>query len=110
MIGDPSGRAVGLPLDWLDGTPFDDYFIPGLILFTVLGLFPLAVAWALWRRHRWARGGSLLVGLALVVWILVEILMVGYQPEPPLQAIYGFLGLLILGLAATRSVRGALPG
>jgi len=99
LVADPSGRSIGLPPDWLVGTPFHNYLVPGLILFAVLGVFPLVVALGLRRRHHLAGLGALLVGVGLTTWILVEILMVGYQSHPPLQAIYGFLGLAILGLA-----------
>lgn len=104
LVKDPSGRSIGLPLDWLVGTSFSNYFIPGLILLVVLGIFPLVVALGLRRGHRTAGLGAFLVGLGLTTWILVEILMIGYQPHPPLQAIYGFLGLAILGLAVRCSV------
>ena len=29
--------AEGVPLEWLEGSPFKDYFLPGLILFAVVG-------------------------------------------------------------------------
>lgn len=108
LVADPSGAAVGLPLEWLEGTPFSDYLVPGAILFSVLGVFPLIVAWGLWRRRRWAWYGALMVGAALAVWIIVEIMMIGYKPEPPLQAIYGGLGVAILCLASLRTVRRVL--
>lgn len=38
MVADPSGSLMGLDVRWLAGTPFRDYFIPGLILLGVLGI------------------------------------------------------------------------
>jgi hypothetical protein len=108
LLVDPSGGLIGLPLAWLQGTPFSDYFVPGIILFSVLGVCPLVVAWGLWRGRSWAWYGSLLVGSSLAIWILVEIMMIGYQPAPPLQAFYGVLSLLILSLSSARSVRQRL--
>jgi hypothetical protein len=32
LVADPSGRALGLPAGWLEGTPFADYLVPGLVL------------------------------------------------------------------------------
>jgi hypothetical protein len=97
------GGGLQFPLSWLEGSPFDDYFIPGLILLVVLGIFPLIVFYGLWTRQYWGWLGALLVGLALIIWIVVEILIIGYQPQPPLQLIYGVLGVIIV-------VLGLLPG
>lgn len=105
MVVDPSGGMVGFPAGMLDNSPFDNYLIPGLVLTLVLGLFPLAVVFGLWRRSSWAWFGSLLVGVALIIWIGVQVLMIGYHPDPPLQPIYGLLGLLLLVLALLPSVR-----
>jgi hypothetical protein len=108
LMADPSGALIGLPLVWLEGTPFSDYFVPAIILLSVLGVCPLVVAWGLWRTRSWAWYGSLLVGASLAIWILVEIIMIGYQPDPPLQAFYGLLSLMILALSSVRSVRQRL--
>ena len=109
-LAEPTGGLIGLPLAWLAGTPFTDYFVPGIILFSVLGVCPLVVAWGLWRGRSWAWHGSLFVGTSLAVWMLVEIAMIGYQPAPPLQAFYGSLSLAILWLTSARSVRERLLG
>jgi hypothetical protein len=34
--------AEDVPKEWLEGSPFDDYFIPGLVLFVVVGGSSLA--------------------------------------------------------------------
>ena len=33
LIMDPTGSNLSIPVEWLDGSPFASYFIPGLILF-----------------------------------------------------------------------------
>ncbi len=96
LIMDTTGESLNMPVSYLDGSPFSDYFIPGLILLTILGIYPLLVLYNGWKRDRTAWFGSLIVGYGLVIWILVEILMIGYQSKPPLQIIYGSLGILIL--------------
>jgi len=59
-------------------------------------------------RADWAWTGALLVSTALIAWIGFEILMVGYHDDPPLQLIYGLLGLILLGLVMLPSVHRAL--
>ncbi|PEN13181.1 hypothetical protein CRI94_11090 [Longibacter salinarum] len=105
LILDPSGASLAIPIEWLDGSPFDSYLMPGVILFIVLGLYPVVVWYGIRQRWQGAWLASLSVGFALVVWIGVEILVIGYQPTPPLQPIYGLLGLAILGLASVSSSR-----
>lgn len=105
LMMDPSGNSVGLPGEWLQGSPFSTYFIPGLILFTILGIGPVIVFFWVRKQHNLAWYGSMFIGLALVIWIGVEILIVGYHPTPPLQLIYGLLGLIIIILALPASTR-----
>ena len=95
MLG-PHGEILPLPMSLLKGAPFDSYFEPGLILFTVLGVGPLAVARLAWRRQRWAPLLTLGVGVALVIWMAVEIAIIGYANDPPLQPIYLGLGVAIV--------------
>lgn len=105
LIVDPTGRLLQIPIEWLDGSPFENYLIPGLVLLLVLGVVPLVVLYGLWRRASWAWLGARLVAAALLVWIGVEVLVIGYQPEPPLQLIYGLLGVVLLAASLAPSVR-----
>lgn len=105
LILDPSGKSLRIPLEWLDGSPFGDYFIPGIVLFFVLGITPLIISSGLIKRKHWSWYGSLFLGIALIIWILVEIFMIGYQADPPLQLIYGIVGIAILMLTFTRGVK-----
>jgi deazaflavin-dependent oxidoreductase (nitroreductase family) len=94
MLG-PRGEILPLPLSALKGSPFDTYFVPGLILFSVLGLGPLLAARLVWLRHRLAPLATCVVGVALLVWLAVEIAIVGYSDNPPLQPFYLLLGVAI---------------
>lgn len=105
LVLDPSGRSLSIPFEWLDGSPFDSYFIPGLILLIALGAFPLFVTYGIWHHRSWSRLAALLVGFMLIIWIVVEILVIGYQPAPPLQFIYGLLGLTIIALVLFPALR-----
>ncbi len=104
LINDPTGDNLGLPIKWLHGLPFENYLIPGIILLTILGIFPILVSAGLIARNKRALTSARLVGFALVIWIAVEIYITGYQTEPPLQLIYGILGIIILLLVYSTSV------
>lgn len=103
LVYDPSGAAMGLPGFLLLGSPFDDYLVPGLVLFGVLGLLPLAVGYALHRRHPVAWPGVLVVGVAVLAWFAVQSRVIGWGY--PLQWAYLLVGVAILLLALLPSVR-----
>lgn len=89
MMAYPDGSIFQMPLDMLKYSPFPDYFFPGIILSTLLGVFPLAVAYSLWRRPawrwpealnptkhlHWSWAASWAAGVILVIWITVQVLM-----------------------------------
>jgi hypothetical protein len=73
------GGGLDLSREWLDGTPFNDYFIPGLILFVVVGGSMLAASLAVWSRNTFAGPASLVVGSILLIWITVQVVLIGYR-------------------------------
>ena len=114
LILAPRGEIMPLPLSALAGSPFDTYLLPGLILFSVLGLGPLVAARMAWRRHPFAPVAAFIVGVALLIWVAVEIAIIGYSNEPPLQAIYLTLGAAItlgaIGWVRDVGLAGLHPG
>jgi hypothetical protein len=106
MVRDPVNN-IGMPLSMLEGSPFGDYLIPGLILLIVLGVFPLIVLYGLIRRHRWAWWLALAVGAGLVIWIATEIALLGFLPGTGivLQIVFGLVGAAIIVLALVRPTR-----
>lgn len=105
LVLDPTGEGLGLSPELLEGSPFGSYLFPGLVLLVVLGVIPCLVLYGLWTRRSWSRLGAVGVGVALVIWIGVQVLIVGYRSDPPLQAVYGAIGLTIAGLGSLPSVK-----
>lgn len=99
----PSGAVVGLSTSELSGSPFADYFVPGVILCTVLGALPIAVVYGLYRGHRLAWLGALLVGVALSVWVVVEGSVIGYGRR--MQYPHSLQAVAILALSVLDSTR-----
>lgn len=108
VLVDPVGVGIGLGPEWLEGSPFPDHRVPGLVAMVILGALPLAVVGLVVRRSPWAWSASLMVGLVLLAWLYVEILVIGYQPRPPLQVIYGLLGVALVTLTLHPAVRQGL--
>ena len=105
----PHGEVLPLPVSLLAGSPFHSYFGPGAILFTVLGLGPLGAAFSAWRRLAAAPMMTVAVGGALLIWLVVEIAIVGYANDPPLQPFYLGLGVVIMLVGAGWAWRTRLP-
>lgn len=102
LMLEPSGRLLNLPLELLAPSPFADYLIPGVILFTIIGLDSLVGGVASWLCWRYAGELALVLGTTLMVWILVQVHFVGYANW--LQPFYFALGALeaLLGLRLWR--------
>lgn len=66
---------LGMPVESLKNSPFKDYFIPGVILFTIIGLGNLMSALILHRKTRYQGYISSVFSWALVIWILVQCIM-----------------------------------
>jgi hypothetical protein len=105
LIVGPRGEVIPLPVSALAGSPFATYLLPGVILFVVLGVGPLVAAWLALRRSASAPVLAFAVGGALIIWIGVEIAIVGYSNEPPLQALYLGLGVVISVVGGVWMVR-----
>ena len=100
--------AKGVPLEWLEGSPFRDYSLPSLILMVVVGGSLLVAALAVLTGRR--RGRMLALGSTLIVfaWLAVQLTIIGYVSW--MQPATAGLGLAILALA--RSLQGPMlrPG
>ncbi|MGM0576961.1 MAG: hypothetical protein ACQEXJ_14650 [Myxococcota bacterium] len=77
LLSDPTGAALDMPLSLLDGTPFGDYLVPGVVLFTVIGVGN-TLAVVLWRRRpRVSITLGAALGVFLVCWIVAQVAWIG---------------------------------
>ena len=118
LIISPSGKLLGgLPLSILARSPFTDFLIPGIILFTVLGLFPSVLVYFLLKKTDnkfaeyfnffkdmyWAWSFSIYVAFALIIWIQVETMYI--QGVGWLQTFYMLYAIPLTFVALLPQVR-----
>lgn len=104
----PDGHLLGMPTTLLSGSPFSSYLVPGIILFTFIGLAPLLAAAITVRRQALAPLAAVAVGLTLIGWVSVEMVVLA-GPGSLAWALYLVLGACIatIGVAWWRSSRHA---
>lgn len=89
--------APGVPVEWLEHTPFPSYFIPSLILLLVVGGTHVAAGLSLAARSPHSRRTSLAAGAVLVGWIGTQVALIGYVSW--LQSAVALAALANLALA-----------
>jgi len=107
MLIDPSGQSLRMPMIFLMGSPFRDYFVPGLFLLVFLGIMPLLSLIGLmsdtWRwpnviniynNRQWGWTFSLYVGLFLILWMDFQVSFIGYWHS--IQTFHALNGVIIL--------------
>jgi hypothetical protein len=116
LLADPSGGLFKMPVEMMKQGPFTNFFIPGLALFVLLGVVPAITLYGLikrphwkWAQHlniyhnrHWSWAFSLYTGFMLIIWIDVQVAIIGFGSV--LQAIYGITGLAITMLTLTPTV------
>jgi hypothetical protein len=100
----PDGHLIGVPLKMLAGTPFHSFLVPGLLLFTLVGVAPIVAAVITARRQAVGPLAALAVGVTLMGWITVEMVIFAGLTSL-LWAFYLVLGTVIaaVGVAWWRS-------
>jgi hypothetical protein len=90
---------TNLSLNLLQGTPFKDFFIPGILLLIIVGMSSSIASFMQIRNYNLKAEMSFVAGLLLTGWIIIEILLLN-QPEPTfIEYLYLGLGLLMTGLS-----------
>jgi hypothetical protein len=91
--------AKDMPLEWLAGSPFKNYFVPSLFLFFGIGGSCLLAAIAVFKKHRLAGIFSLFCGLLIISWLVVQVAIIGYVSwMQPTTAIFALLIILLTGI------------
>lgn len=90
-ILNPQGPG-GMAVDSLKNSPFSNFLIPGIILFTIIGLGNIFSAITLFFKSRFQGYISSVFGWALVIWIIVQCIMLNIVVH--LHVIFFIIGLV----------------
>jgi len=97
MVGLTVFGGMGLPPEWIEGSVFDSYFWPGVVLGVVVGGIQALALIADHGRFGLAAGLHAAAGLVMMIWIFVEIaIMLVWSP---LHGVYFVAGLVQVVLA-----------
>jgi hypothetical protein len=95
LMSDPSGEALEMPLHFLEHSPFENFLVPGIILFVVIGLFSLlfaVMAILKFMNYSWL---VIFQGFLLVGWLTIQIIMIR-EFYGPLHFLYFSVGFLLI--------------
>jgi hypothetical protein len=102
LIYDPTGKFMQIPIEFLEHSSFKNFLIPGIILFTVNGLFNLFVGILGIRKNRLFPGLTILCGVLLTAWLTIQIIIIKLFFAPA-HVPYYLVGIfmIIIGLKLT---------
>ena len=102
LISDPSGKKFEWSLELLNGTPFNSFLLPGIVLLIVNGLLPIYVAVIVGLKKKYANTFILMQGVVVIIWLSVQLLMnsnfflpVTHYPSYSVGILLVIIGLLL---------------
>ena len=118
LIISPDGELLGLPLSEFKNIPFTSYLIPGIILFSILGIIPSLLIIALLKKPEskiaeqinifkdmhWSWTYSIYIAFTLIGWIHLELIFLQGVVHW-LQTFYMFYAILIIIIALLPQMR-----
>jgi hypothetical protein len=107
----PNGSLIKMDINWLSGSPFINFLIPGILLFVFNGVIPLLTFAGMVFRFdskllnflniypdiHWAWSYSLYCGIITIIWITIQLLLTQYFWLQPIIIFMG-LGIIICTL------------
>jgi len=115
FITSPSGASHGMDTSVLEDTPIGDFTSVGIFFVLAYGILPVITIFGLWKlprwrwtdsfnkwtKQNWAWSATVAVGVILIVWIAVEVALIGSPGGFPrfLQVTMALLGVVFIALA-----------
>lgn len=94
LILHPDGSSLGITIEWLRYSPFNDFLIPGIVLFLVNGILSFVVIIFILINFRHYRMLVIAEGVLLSGWIVIQMFLL--RTVNNLHIIMGSTGLLLI--------------
>ena len=121
FLQDPTGMSHGMDRSILVTTPVSTFTPVGLFFVACYGILPVLTVYGLWMlprwrwtdafnrwtRQNWAWTTTVAIGVILIVWIAVEVALIGSPAGLPrtLQVTMALFGAVLIALAMLPRVR-----
>ena len=95
LMSDPSGETMDIPLRFLEHSPFENFRVPGVILFITNGIFSLLFVVMVvlkFMNYSWL---VIFQGFILIGWLIIQIIMIR-DFYGPLHVLYFSVGILLI--------------
>jgi hypothetical protein len=110
LIIDPSGQLIQLPISYLENSPFSNFLIPGILLFTLNGITSLIIAILSIKKHKYFPHLVIVQGVILAAWLSIQIIIIRtFFPPMHLTCYVVALGLIVMGGLMLREDSKAIP-
>lgn len=96
LMTDPTGGSLKMPLKLIEETPFQDYLIPGIILFSTIGILSIVIALLVLYKIKFYPIYIMGQGVVLIIWLTTELLLNIEFLFPPLHIPYYITGILLV--------------
>ena len=73
----PDGSLLSMSVEILQESPFQSYLIPGIVLFSVIGIGSLIAAVLTYKRQSGTWRVTIFLGIVLIIWITVQVHWIG---------------------------------
>lgn len=92
LILKPDGSNLGMSVELLGESPFEDFLIPGIVLLSINGLGSILGGLLSFRRHLYAGKVTMILGVVMVIWIASQVYWIGLISW--MQPVYFVLGIM----------------
>lgn len=105
FVSTPDGSSMGMNADLYHFRLFPDFLIPGLVLMIIIGFGHLIAGIMSLSKSVFTGIAALLVGFDLIIWIVVQVILIGFSSW--MQPAFFLLGLAesVMGVLLLRQAQ-----